>query len=424
MPVHLFEAVCSLLPYFALAGCFQEYRDAGRIVLAILLLAALAALILERYKNTAVRILCGLLPALGLFAAETPEQILFTAPALILWLALSVSGKNVIYYQDYKYWFGIPAIAALVILFVNLPIAVDERPVSRLSILCASAYLACGILVLRRKRMGEGVGRVSRLMNIAEVTGALLCGMLACALLWELIVLSKGLMELLLFPLGLLMNAGIRLIIWITTPIFESQPKEEPPALEPEPQIGMKTADLKPETPKTEAVSYAWMEILERAVVVILILALFILILWLIRKAIRHLRAGGRADGSRYEDAVGGYSAFGRAERKKRKRKESAPSDQIREIYREYLCYIRLNGVRIARQTTSEDILAASKQLADSNEAAELRALYIRARYHDADPLSDEEARRAQALWDAIRVRFEAEKKYRYEETARLKQQT
>ena len=174
MLITALEAVCDLLPYFAVAALFKAYDAPGLLIGALLLLVFFASLLLQKTKAAAFRILCGLLPALSLLLAGQTAQLLFTLPALLLWFVIAVSGKCGIHYDDYKYWFGIPAVPTLLILLISVP----RLPETGLSVLCGAAYLALGVLVLRRKRMGAGASAGAKLLNLAELFCAALCGIL------------------------------------------------------------------------------------------------------------------------------------------------------------------------------------------------------------------------------------------------------
>ena len=63
--------------------------------------------------------------------------------------------------------------------------------------------------------------------------------------------------------------------------------------------------------------------------------------------------------------------------------------------------------VDIVRQTTSEDVLEASEGKTDIDRAKQLRELYIRARYQDAEEMSAEDVEHAKALLADIRQEIE-----------------
>ena len=398
------EAVCDLLPYFALAALFKAYDSPGLLIGALLLLVFFASLLLQKTKTAALRILCGLLPALSLLLAGQTAQLLFTLPALLLWFVIAVSGKCGIHYDDYKYWFGIPAVPTLLILLISVP----RLPETGLSVLCGAAYLALGILVLRRKRMGAGASAGAKLLNLAELFCAALCGILACMVLYFLLKSAGKVIEILFAPVGLLIGGLVGFFEWITAILVRHQPPEESSVYESSSLSGEDM--LPPETviPGTEEAAYAWAGALGQALLYILGLALFVLLVFLVYKAIRNLRIAGGGEGLAYED-MGTERMTAGKKRKRRKKQERTNNHKIREIYREYLSFVRLNGVEVSRQSTSEDVLAAASALPGGREADRLRALYIRARYHDRQQLSDGEVRLAEELLQKIKAEADEE---------------
>ncbi len=404
------EAVCDLLPYFAVAALFKAYDAPGLLIGASLLLVFCASLLLQKTKAAALRILCGLLPALSLLLAGGTAQLLFTLPALLLWFVIAVSGKCGIHYDDYKYWFGIPAVPTLLILLISVP----RLPETGLSVLCGAAYLALGILVLRRKRMGAGASAGAKLLNLAELFCAALCGILACAVLYFLLKSAGRVIEILFAPAGWLIGGLVSVFEWITAILVRYQPPEESSVYESSSLSGDEM--LPPETviPGTEEPSYAWAESLGQSLLYVLGLAVLVLLVYLVYKAIRNLRISGKGEGLAYEDMDSERMIAGK-KRKKRKKQERTNNHRIREIYREYLAFVRLNGVEIAKQSTSAEVLAAASALPGGSEADQLRALYIRARYHDRQELSDEEVRLAEALLQKIKTEVEDENRRKIE---------
>ena len=61
MLITALEAVCDLLPYFAVAALFKAYDAPGLLIGTSLLLVFCASLLLQKTKAVALRILCGLL---------------------------------------------------------------------------------------------------------------------------------------------------------------------------------------------------------------------------------------------------------------------------------------------------------------------------------------------------------------------------
>ena len=157
-------------------------------------------------------------------------------------------------------------------------------------------------------------------------------------------------------------------------------------------------------TPK----DYTGAEIALRLVLYILTLAAFIFVCYLIYGIIQAIRSAGNGGNVQYDYSAQEKISFGKNRKKERRKHSVTNNDKIRDIYREYLSYIKLKGIKIVGQTTSEEILVASRQLADSEEAAKLRAIYIRARYNDEKQLSNEDVNLARELWHTIREEYEA----------------
>ncbi len=405
--IQALEAVCDLLPYFAFAALFPAYENAGQLVGMELLLVCVSAMMLARLKNPVSGFICGLLPILGLMSATSREQILFTIPALIIWCALAISGKNDVHYEDYKYLFGVPAALDILILLFILSKVLSGEHMSRISILCASSYLVLGVIVLRRKRMGASATLQARMLNLAEILGVSAAGVVSIGLIYGVLKLLWKVIEIILLPFGLLFNALVSFFVWVTPFVMNNQPVEETAASEAVSVLEEEIAETESLVSEVDPAQYPWAETLQHIIVVVFIIVLFVFIGIAIYKMVKELRIDGRSYDQHYEDAVMEKEAFGKKKRRKRRKEERTNNYKIREIYREYLAYIRKNGVSISGQATSEEILEASNRLVDSSEAAGLRALYIRARYNDEKQLSSEEVSQAKQLWNIIREEYE-----------------
>lgn len=407
---HATEAVCHLLPYFALAALFTPYFGAGPVIAAVLSLVFITSPIMDKYKNKIVAVICGLIPVLGLFAAKNQAEILFTLPALIFWFVLAVSGKRVIYYMDLKYWFGFCFAITLIMLIISLSRALAHLPASRLSILLATLHLILGVLVLRRKRMGSGATIGAKILNPLELVGTALCGILACTLVWNVLVMARKLIEVLLLPFGMLINLLTSIYIWLTIDMTKSHSVEKAAASEASSFHEIKYNEVEQAVQAVDTNDYSWTEGLTQVLIYIFVFALLVLLIYIMFRLLVNVRTDGYANDPKYDDSRKEALSFGHKRRKKRSKEKRTNNYMIREVYREYLSYIKKKGIKIASQNTSEEILTASKQLVDSPEASALRALYIRARYNDVNQLSDEEVLQAKKLWDTIRDAYEAEK--------------
>ena len=138
--------------------------------------------------------------------------------------------------------------------------------------------------------------------------------------------------------------------------------------------------------------------LLQRFVLIVLAVAALVLFVYLMVRVFRNF-AGSKEDDVDYEKANG-------TETVNRKKKEKAASDrsnrqQIRNIYREFLFFVRKNGVSVNKTTTSEDILDSSPYGEDAN-AIRLRELYIRARYQQDSFVSNAEVSEARKCLELL----------------------
>ena len=159
--------------------------------------------------------------------------------------------------------------------------------------------------------------------------------------------------------------------------------------------------------PRDEAIfapAERWIQIL--AIVLALVFLAFLLYRFyrIIQNARLEKTDGAAAFEERNERAL----RFRRSRRRIKRPALPSNNEKIRMIYKEYLFCVKIRGVEIVRQTTSEDVLKASDGLPAAGEAERLRELYIRARYHSAVEMSEAEVDEAKALLASIREQIEA----------------
>ena len=133
-----------------------------------------------------------------------------------------------------------------------------------------------------------------------------------------------------------------------------------------------------------------------------LILAfLAFIVLWIIVKLIRRGKEFAE-EGVAYEKT----EAFTpeRERRKAQRETVHGRAQTVRKLYREYLGYLKENGLRRSRSDTSAEILAESERIsaAKSEEEETLRRVYLKARY-SAATVTEEDVEVARKSLDAIR---------------------
>ncbi|MBO4831639.1 MAG: hypothetical protein J5569_04085 [Oscillospiraceae bacterium] len=410
MAVNALEAVCDLLLGFTFASLFGACSGSWLLIGAVLALGFLSALILQKSKGgLPARILCALLPALGLIFAKSLPEALPPAVVIAFFAVLIFSGKIGICYEDYKYWFGFPAVPAAVV----FAICFGGWPLRPAATVCAAAYLFLGVLVLRYKRMGAGAGPRLRAAGFAELTGALVFAVLAGLLLYAVMKHSVKVLETLLMPVGYLISGLAFMFDWIVGMLGKMIPEDEQliPPEEAETVLpeDVPLTETVPEEP-ADALAYARADKVFWTVLTVLAIIALIYILYRFWKMIRKARREGKRDAAAIEEGERGQHRFRLDLRRKKKRRGLSGNEEIRSVYREYLSYVRSCGIEVSRQTTSEEVLEASEGLAAPAEAERLRELYIRARYHDSEEIGGAEVREAKTLLALIREKTEAAK--------------
>jgi hypothetical protein len=322
---------------------------------------------------------------------------------LILWLIFAIIMKNKIYYEDLRYWLGFPAIIDILILTIACTNGSLHSYLGLATCLCAAIYPFLVVLILRKKRMGSGVRIIPRLVNIAEVLIASATGILACTAIWYLLLLASKLLELLFLPFGLIFHGLINFCVWVFSTFLEIYPikKENQDVTKSKfDDIADKYKDEPTYNPQSDS-TYPLAETLAHVLVIVLVLALICIICYLIYTIVKNSRMTTAITGPDYDETESEGFSFRKGKKKSRARIGNN-NDKIRKIYREYLFFMQLNGVKIADETTSEDVLKACSETFDSPESAKLRALYIRARYTDDNFLTSDDVKQAKELWKTI----------------------
>lgn len=402
--VNALKTVCDLLLCFSFAGLIASFKEAWPVIGAILALGFLSSLILQKKGGTLpAKLFCALLPALGLFAAKDPSQMVTAGVVLAFYFVLTLSGKNEIYYEDYKAWFGLPAVPALVVFVVCL----TNWPIRPAAAVCAGAYLFLGVLVLRRMRMGSGVQPKLRLMNLAELSGIVGLAGGVGALLYTALLHSRKILDVVLMPFALLIRGLIYLFELFGSASFITNHEDTPvPTPTPQPDWEYVPGQESAEPMQINDSGYARAEMLIRIVAIVLALLILAWLLYRFSRLLRRVRLA-KVDTDEFEEGEREQQLSRRARRKKRRRLPAATNhEKIRKIYKEYLLLARSCGVEIYGRTTSEEVLTAFGGLAAPAESKRLRELYIRARYDGAGEISDAEVAQAEALLSAIRERI------------------
>ncbi len=401
--INALTTVCDFLLGFTVAALFAPVSESWLLIGVILALGFLSSLILQTTKGgVAQRIICSLLPAFGLAVAKSIYEIIAAAIILSFAAVFTISGKSGDSYEDYRYRFGVPAVPVTAIFII----CTTEWPVRPAASVCAAAYLFTGVLVLRRKRMGSGAGLKLRIANVTCLFAVAALSVLSLVLLYLLIANSKVVFETLLLPFGLLFS-GISYLLEHFLNLFK------PPV-----PISVETAEETTsetfehiEVPETSSVAprddsgYLLAEQIISIIIFVLVLALIAFLLFCLYRFINNSRVGKKSDA--VEEGAAQPARLGiRFPRKRQKKRVASKTnnEKIRSIYYDYLIYLKICGVDIARDTTSSDVLDASSESA-YDDAKRMRELYIRARYKSGEECGDKDVEEAKRLLAEIRAK-------------------
>ena len=405
------KTVADFIFFYSFACAYPPYTQARLLMGTVLILAFVSSLILQKFKDFwPVRILCGLMPALGLLTANRVSDIIISSVILAFYLFLTIEDKNELYYEDYKYWFGISGMLAS---FMAVTGYLSGPGKMRETTFFAVVYIIMGVLILRSKRIGAGAGIKTRFMNVFEVAATAGVGAAASAVVFVVVSMLQWLVELILIPFGVVFYSIINLITLIVNDHMEE--KRELNAAEIAEQTKGHSQDIPGDngyfTHPPNTTVFMVVENLLRIMLFVVILILVVFLLYCIYNMVRNLGLEKERAAGNIEEADN-FSLFGKRRRKKKKGLHpTGNNEKIRKIYKEFLLLEERNGLDIARETTTADVLMASEGHDYYDESRQLRELYIRARYQDAIEMTNAEVDRAKALLKDIRGQLESQQK-------------
>ena len=391
--------------YFSILSLFAAFRP-WLIPMAAFAAACLAvALIAVRLRSAPVRALLALLP--GVCFLFTPWSLLLIFPGLawlyfIAYLGLGRFGIALYDYRGAFRWMLIISAFVLAGQAIN-SMLFHGAAISYVSLAFLGVFVLLSVAALRGMQMGAPMDRRWHAANVLTVAGSLIAAVGISLGLYLLYRHSVPLILVLLSPLKRFLAWLFGLIRFeaVTETPRATPPPETPPTLfENKEQIVMGPGGLYTEEPERFTYSHLADQALTVGAILILAFLVFI-VLWVIVKLLRR----GKAMAEEYVE----YEPTEDFTPDRRGRK--APADTargraqiIRRLYREYLDYLRENGLRRSASDTSAEILAESERI-DPNageEEKQLRRIYLKARY-GTESVTEEDVAAARACLDAIR---------------------
>ena len=395
--IETLKLICDLSLVLSFISALRGFSSAWIFMAVMPLSAAFCYYLSQKSDNRVIRILLGILPAVSVLLLKGVLQyVLGIIMCGYVFYAIAIR-DDVIRYEDYKYIIGIPAV--VVIIFTLIWTSAGNN--NYLPALFAGIYLIGGVIVLRRKRMGEGLDNYGRLLNAASVTGVTFGILILLTALFGILSLSGSLMQILLLPIGFIIR-GLIQVFMLLGKVFTYKNPDEP--LIPEQSVDEVYEEIfNPEIDPVETTvdnSHMTMLLLERIVLVVLAVAILAVIVYALIRVFREVSGKNEKETDEYETG-NGYEKISGTKKKKGKQPVSN-RQKIRDIYREFLYLAKSRGVKLTKQTTSEEVAAFSCFNVD--EAADkLREIYIRIRYKADSEVSDEDVSQAARCLKAIR---------------------
>lgn len=391
-----FYAIVSLLPMF------EPFKRSMALFVPLCLLVALVAV---GVGSAPLRFLLSLVPGACFLLSEFSLPLI--VPVLpwvyfILYVTLGRFGMEISDYRRAFRWMLL--IGALLVTAYAVSAALyGSGAVPLASIAYLAAYLLLGVCALRWMQMGTGMDARWQGTNLLVILTVLVAAAVVGVVAYELFIHSQPILLFLIAPVQALLkwlyglfNHGENVQHAVQNPVPDKADMTLPKAV-PVFEEGL--------THKYEEAGYVVSHRLADRLVSIgafLILAFLVfIIVWLIVKLVRR--------GVEYAEGPRDYEATEEGGPVRRRRKNRTPqvygrAQTVRMLYRQYLEYLKENGLKRTVSDTSEEIMAESARISAGSAPEEetLRSVYLKARY-SAAKVTDEDVAAARRSLDAIR---------------------
>jgi len=339
--------------------------------------AGLAAFLREKGRRV-LSCLCAVLPCISLFFVEEMAETLILLPVLIYTAAVILRGRLQLEYYSYRQFFLRSLILLGILIFALNAFAFLESLSGEEELLIhgevplryAVVHLLCGVILQRQLRLGmenRGRGGAGQVAAMLGGTGAVVFGFLAAEPM-----LRQGISTILKTVVGAVAGvalAGLELFTSLLDQVelgkmsqqVQEYREDRLPA-----QIPALADRIQQSTGQEDVERSLWWVVLVAAV---LLFAMGLMFLSFRRKR-----------GEVYsEETIEKVDAPEREQARSRRSNRS----KVRQLYREFLRLEKKRGLMLQKDYTSEDILQRISYDTDARAAAELRALYIHARYNE-----------------------------------------
>lgn len=344
-------------------------------------------------KKNLLRCLCALIPPAALLLPMGMAARLCIAPAALYAAALILGNR--IYPDSWVYAKHLKL--SLIFDLILVSMGLSFRPgLAGEYLIFGTGYFLFGVYFQHQLRLGAGVSLGSKLRDLAFVSALPLGldGLVALGFWGREIVAAvvRGFLNL----IGLVFfgfQGLLSLLIRASQPIFSHPEYVTTPSTEPVTQEVMEeTAELAQKMP--------WKDVevpRNFTLMPVLVLALIGLLIYLLTKIRKPAPPGERTE--IFAEAEGTVTDTPTP----RRHRDTSNRRKVRRIYTAYLRFMESKGLFRRRSETSGELLEESAALVQTENAAALREIYIRARYRMDSPVTADDVREADRLLREIK---------------------
>lgn len=343
-------------------------------------------------ERTALRCLCALVPVGALLLpASMAERICVAVPvlySLVLILTNRVYADSWVYARHVKF----SLIFELLLMIIGCSIR-QER--SALFLLCGNVYLIGGVYYLHQLRLGRGGSLAGRLRDLAWIGSVPLGAGLVTALIFGAIQPISKLVMAIVTAFGMAMEPVVDFLTRIDwVPDVDPVKVTFPPAT----TSATEFVETLPEDTGVEAIRDMTISpaVVRTLILVAALAAIGLLLYAIYRFRRRPLTGRGEARWVEAEETAVEEEMIPA-------RRASSNRKKVRKLYGNYLHLVQSRGLFRHSGDTSREIWESAKVYADPDSSHRLRQIYIRARYHTAAPVTDDDVRSAAEMMKQIR---------------------
>lgn len=379
---------------FAILGAFPSVIPYSYPLLWPALLcgaaACLATFLNEKNKPVLSR-LCAVIPFLSLLFVREAGETIILLPVLIYAVVVIIRGRLQLEYYTYRQYFkrslmllGILYLALNAVSFLESFAGEGASVVqAAVTLRYGIVHLLCGVILQRQLRLGmerRGQGGTGQIAVMLGGTGVVIAGFLVAEP-----VLRQGASYVFKAVITTLFGAIMAVLELFTSLLnqveLDSMNEQIQDVREDRlPTVSGTLGDQIQQVVQEEEVTRSlWWVVLVVAVLIVAIMLMFLTF----RKKSGAVRSAETVAVVKITE--------------KPKTSRYSNRSKVRQVYREFLRQEKKRGLLLKQDYTSEDILQRISEDTDEKAAAELRALYIRARYDENHEISRAQVEAAKA---------------------------